>query len=58
MMRRVENSIPDQAVMVCGRRATAQLVGSTLTTGVVFAISILGVVSPAVLGAGYRPGGA
>jgi len=51
-LRRVEPSIPERAVVVCGRPATAQLVGSTLTTAVVFALSIVGVVSPAVLGAG------
>jgi len=51
-LRRVEKSMPEQAVVVRGRRATAQLVGSILTTAVVFALSILGVVSPAVLGAG------
>lgn len=51
-LRRVVAPVPGDAVVVPARFLTARLVGSVLGTGSTVALAVLGVVSPAVLGAG------
>ncbi len=51
-LRRVVAPIPDRAVLVPPRLATARLVGSVLATATTLGLSLAGVVSPAVLGSG------
>ena len=51
-LRRVVAPVPDRAVVVPARFASARLVGSVLATGTTLALAMAGLVSPAVLGAG------
>jgi hypothetical protein len=51
-LRRVVAPVPCNAVVVPGRFLSSRLVGSVLGTGSALTLVMLGVVSPAVLGAG------
>lgn len=51
-LRRVVAPIPHRAVVVPGRLLSARLVGSVVATTTTLALAYLGLLSPAVLGAG------
>ncbi len=51
-LRRVVAPVPQGAVVVPSRFLTARLVGSVVGTGTTLTLAVLGMVSPAVLGAG------
>lgn len=51
-LRRVVAPVPPDAVVIPGRVVSARLVGSVVATAVTVTLVVLGVVSPAVLGAG------